>query len=157
MYNDSSPLHKLLESSISGLGYELLGFELVQESGGVVLRVYIDHEDGIGIKDCEIVSRHISGVLDVEDLVRGQYTLEVSSPGLDRPLFKPEHYVKFAGSKIRLKLNRMLEGRRKFKGRLHGMQGQDVIIDVSGSGASVDVVRIPFDLIEKGRIIPEDI
>ena len=152
MYNDSSPLHKVLDSAISGLGYELLGFEMLQDAGGTVLRIYIDHEDGILLQDCEKVSRHISGVLDVEDLVRGQYTLEVSSPGLDRPLFKPEHYEKFAGATVKIKLSRILDGRRKIKGELQGMKGQDVIITEDDHE-----LMIPFNLIDKGRIVPTDI
>lgn len=159
MYNDSSPLHKVLDAGIQGLGYELLGIEQLQEANGAILRVYIDHERGIALQDCETVSRHISGLLDVEDLVRGKYTLEVSSPGLDRPLFKPEHYRKFAGSMVKIRLSRMLEGRRRIKGTLCGMDDQDVIIKdfVSNVENGDKELHIPFSLIDKGRIVPDDI
>lgn len=160
MYNDSSPLHKMLDTSITGLGYELLGFEQVKDAGGSILRIYIDHENGIVVDDCGVVSRHISGVLDVEDLVRGQYFLEVSSPGLDRPLFKLAHYEKFAGSEVKIKLSRMLDGRRKFKGKLRGINDQDVIITLAGpTGHEEDTqeINIPFNMIDTGRIVPEDI
>lgn len=158
MYNDSSPLYQMLNSSISGLGYELLGFEQVQDSGGSVLRIYIDHENGIVVDDCSIVSRHISGVLDVEDLVKGQYFLEVSSPGLDRPLFKLEHYEKFSGSVAKIKLSRMLDGRRKFQGELRGVKEQNVIIVLAGSTGHEDETQefnIPFNMIDSGRIVPD--
>jgi len=160
MFNDSSPLYRMLDSSITGLGYELLGFEQVQDAGGAVLRVYIDHENGIVVDDCGIVSRHISGLLDVEDLVRGHYTLEVSSPGLDRPLFKLEHYKKFIGSKVKIKLSRMLDGRRKFKGELRGISDQGVIISLAGSTGheeETQEIDIPFNMIETGRLVPEGI
>ena len=160
MYNDSSPLHKMLDSSITGLGYELLGYEQVQDAGGSVLRIYIDHENGIVVDDCGKVSRHISGVLDVEDLVRGQYFLEVSSPGLDRPLFKLEHYEKFIGSEVKIKLSRMLDGRRKFKGEIRGISDQDVIIVLAGSTGhenETKEINIPFNMIDTGRLVPEDI
>ena len=158
MYNDSSPLYKMLDSSISGLGYELLGFEQIQDAGESVLRIYIDHENGIVVDDCGIVSRHISGVLDVEDLVKGQYYLEVSSPGLDRPLFKLAHYAKFSGSVAKIKLSRMLDGRRKFQGELRGVDEQNVIIVLPGpTGHEEDTqeVSIPFNMIDSGRIVPD--
>ncbi len=153
MYNDSSPLYKLLDSSISGLGYEMLGFEQVQDTGGAILRIYIDHENGIVIKDCETVSRHISGVLDVEDLVRGQYFLEVSSPGLDRPLFKLEHYEKYSGSMVKIRLARILNGRRRIKGELRRTDEQDVIIALENSTGQEEELSIPFNMIDKGRLV----
>ncbi len=158
MYNDGSPLYKMLDSSIRGLGYELLGFEQVQDAGGAVLRIYIDHENGIVVDDCGIVSRHISGVLDVEDLVKGQYFLEVSSPGIDRPLFKLEHYEKFSGSVAKIKLSRMLDGRRKFQGELRGINDQNIVIILAGSTGHEDEtqeISIPFNMIDSGRIVPD--
>ncbi|MFK8067030.1 MAG: ribosome maturation factor RimP [Gammaproteobacteria bacterium] len=157
MHNDSSPLYKLLDSSISGLGYEMLGFEQVQDTGGAVLRIYIDHENGIVIKDCETVSRHISGVLDVEDLVRGQYFLEVSSPGVDRPLFKLEHYEKYRGSMVKIRLTRIFNGRRRIKGELRGVDEQDVIIAVDDSTGQEEEISIPFNMIDKGRLIAKEL
>jgi ribosome maturation factor RimP len=145
-------MHQMMDEAITGLGYELLGIEMLRDTNGNIMRMYIDHADGIVIKDCEKVSRHVSGILDVEDLIRGQYTLEVSSPGIDRPLFTRDHYKKFTGSTVKLRLSMMLEGRRRVKGILREVNEQDVLV-VDGEHA----FTIPFDMIDKGQIVPSDI
>lgn len=145
-------MHQMMDEAITGLGYELLGIEMLRDTNGNIMRMYIDHADGIVIKDCEKVSRHVSGILDVEDLIRGQYTLEVSSPGIDRPLFTRDHYKKFTGSTVKLRLSMMLEGRRRVKGILREVNEQDVLV-VDDEHA----FTIPFDMIDKGQIVPSDI
>ncbi len=99
-----SKLRELLQPVVEALGCELWGLEL--QSGGKrkLLRIYIDKEDGIGVEDCERVSRQSSSILDVEDAINGEYVLEVSSPGMDRPLYELAHYEKFKGENITLKL-----------------------------------------------------
>lgn len=126
---------RLIEPVIETLGYELLGVEYLPQGKHSLLRVYIDSEDGIGLEDCARVSRQISALLDVEDPIPGQYNLEVSSPGAERPLFTAAHFERAVGEKIRLRLALPQDGRRKFKGvltacsdgriELHDEDGQD--------------------------------
>ena len=113
-----SKLHELLQPVVEALDCELWGLEL--QSGGKrkLLRIYIDSEDGIGVEDCERVSRQSSSILDVEDAINGEYVLEVSSPGMDRPLYELAQYEKYKGEDISLRLRFPYDGRRNFKGRL---------------------------------------
>ncbi|OUD15309.1 ribosome maturation factor RimP [Thioflexithrix psekupsensis] len=112
-------LETQLAPTINNLGYELLGIErLTQGRFRTLVRIYIDHPNGITITDCERVSQQLSSVLDVTDPIASQYTLEISSPGLDRPLFHLEQYPRFCGSRVRVRLNKTLEQRRKFLGIL---------------------------------------
>jgi ribosome maturation factor RimP len=141
-------LTRLLEPVVTGLGYEMVGLEF--DANQRILRVYIDQEAGVMVDDCSKVSHQISGVLDVEDPIPGNYHLEVSSPGMDRPLFKREHFQRFAGSLARLQLLRPLDGRRKFKARLQGLNGDLVILEEDGLR-----FEIPLDLIDKARLVPE--
>jgi len=147
------PLHigDMLEPGIRSLGYELVGVEFqTGGKGGGLLRVYIDSEDGISADDCQKVSYQVSGVLDVEDPIPGHFTLEVSSPGLDRLLFRPEDFDRFAGQLVKLRLTYPIEGQRKFKGRLAGMRGENVVIKADDLEIS-----LPFDQIEQARLVPE--
>ena len=141
----------LLQSVIEPMGYELVGTELLSRAkAGTLLRIYIDHEAGITLDDCEAVSRQVSGVLDVENPIDEQYDLEVSSPGLDRPLFVKEHFDRFAGSKVSVRLRSKQEGRRRFEGILKGTQDDNVILVVDG-----EQFDLPLDQIEKARLVPE--
>ena len=147
------PLHigDLLEPGISSMGYELVGVEFQTGGpGGGLLRVYIDSENGISADDCQKVSYQVSGVLDVEDPIKGHYTLEVSSPGLDRLLFKPEDFERFAGQLVKLRVIYPIEGQRKFKGRLLGLRDTNVVIKQDDQEIS-----LPFDQIEQARLVPE--
>jgi ribosome maturation factor RimP len=114
------------------------------------LRVFIDSADGITLDDCSKVSYQLSGALDVEDPIPTRYQLEISSPGLDRPLFALEHFERFKGEMARLQLTQPLEGRRKFKARLMGVEGDCVLLQ-DGETA----LRIPYQSIEKARLAPE--
>lgn len=147
------PLHlgEMLEPAIASLGYELVGVEYqTGGKGGGLLRVYIDSEQGVTVDDCQKVSYQVSGVLDVNNPIPGHYTLEVSSPGMDRLLFKPEDYRRFAGSLVKLRLGYPIEGQRKFKGRLQGLDGGNVVIEQDGEQLS-----LPLDQIEQARLVPE--
>ena len=147
------PLHigDMLEPGISSMGYELVGVEFqTGGKGGGLLRVYIDSEKGISADDCQKVSYQVSGVLDVEDPIPGHYTLEISSPGLDRMLFRPQDFERFAGQLIKLRTTYPIEGRRKFKGRLTGLQGDNVVFEQDDMEIS-----LPFDQIEQARLVPE--
>jgi ribosome maturation factor RimP len=148
MVRVSERLQAIIEPAVTALGYELVGVEYLSQGRHSVLRIYIDKEDGVTVDDCARVSHQVSGALDVEDPVKGQYTLEVSSPGLDRPLFTIEHYRRFAGESAEIRLAAPRDGRRKFKGTLRGVEGDTVIIEVEG-----EAVPLPLDEIEKAHLV----
>lgn len=143
-------LEQLIEPAVRALGYELVGVEYIPQGRHSLLRIYIDSPHGIGLEDCEKVSHQVSGVLDVEDPIRGHYDLEVSSPGLDRPLFSPEHFVKYAGNKVKIRLQTPIAGQRNFTGVLQGMRGTDVVVVEDG----VEHV-LPHTAIAKAHVVPE--
>ncbi|WP_278351150.1 MULTISPECIES: ribosome maturation factor RimP [Marinobacter] len=143
-------LEDILRPVVEGLGYEFWGIEFRSHGHHSKLRVFIDDaENGIAIDDCEKVSRQVSGVMDVEDPIQTEYTLEVSSPGMDRPLFRLEQYEAFIGHKVQIKLRMAFEGRRKFLGLIKGVEGDDVVVVVDGHE-----YLLPFDSIEKANIVP---
>jgi len=150
MRQDSHTLRQILEPAVAAMGYELIGVEFHPHRGSALLRLYIDREGGVNVDDCQRVSHQVSGVLDVEDPIPGHYRLEVSSPGLDRPLFTARDFLRFAGHPIRLQLAMPLNGRRKFSGRLIGMRDDNVVLEHEGQELS-----IPLTAIEKARLIPE--
>lgn len=144
-------LKQLIKQEAELLGYELVGVEFVgQGKGAALLRIYIDHADGITLDDCVEVSRQVSGVLDVEDPIQENYRLEVSSPGLDRPLFELEHFERFKGSKVKLKTRVKIENRHRFTGLLSGVEENQVLIEEDGNS-----YRIPFEEIDSAKLIPE--
>ena len=136
----------LFEPAIIALGYELVGVEYQQG----LLRIYIDSENGITADDCGKVSHQISGILEVEDPIREQYSLEVSSPGLDRPLYTVEDFTRFAGSTAKIRTRMPIEGRRNYKGMLHGVDNDHVLIDVDN-----EEYRLPLNEIEKANLVPK--
>lgn len=140
----------LLTPTVAGLGYELLGVERQQSPGGILVRLYIDADDGIGIEDCEKVSRQVSDFLDVEQAVSGAYTLEVSSPGPDRPLFTLEQYRAHLGAEVKLRLRTLLDGRRNMSGELVGVVEDLVTIEIEE-----ERIDVPFNLIERARLVPQ--
>ncbi len=140
-------LVELLDPVVQGMGYELVGVEF--DGHQRTLRVYIDRPEGITLDDCSAVSYQLSGVLDVEDPIPGRYQLEVSSPGMDRPLFTRAHFERFAGEVVRLQLNRPLDGRRRFKARLQGLEGDEILLQDEDK-----LIRIPYESIEKARLVP---
>lgn len=142
-------LQALLAPVVEALGYQCWGIEFLSQGRHSLLRVYIDHENGILIDDCEKVSRQISSVLDVEDPISSEYTLEVSSPGMDRPLFRLEQFAAHAGELVKIKLRSPYEGRRNFQGLLRGVEEQDVVVLVEDHE-----YLLPIDLIDKANIIP---
>ena len=122
-----SKLRQLLQPVVESLGCELWGLELQAGGKTKLLRLYIDRaEEGVGIEDCEKVSRQSSAILDVEDAINGEYILEVSSPGMDRPLYELAQYEQYIGEDISLRLRFPYEGRRNFKGRLSAIDGDEL-------------------------------
>lgn len=139
----------MLQSTVTALGYELWGVEYVAQGKHSVVRVYIESPAGITVADCAAVSEQVSGILDVEDPVAGEYALEVSSPGMDRLLFTLAQYGAYVGEKVELRLRSAFEGRRKFNGILKGIEGEDVVIQIDDHE-----FLLPYGSIEKARVQP---
>ncbi|HDK37399.1 MAG TPA: ribosome maturation factor RimP [Thiolapillus brandeum] len=151
MQKASAKLQEIVRKVVEPMGYELVGVEyLAGYQGGNLLRIYIDKENGILVDDCAAVSHQLSGVLDVEDPLPGQYNLEVSSPGLDRPLFNVEDYQRFVGHKVNVKLDASIGGRRKYKGILLGVEGDQILVEVDG-----EVYPLFMDHIREARLVPD--
>jgi ribosome maturation factor RimP len=143
-------IQNIIEPVVSALGYELVGVEYLSQGRRSLLRIYIDHANGINLDDCTRVSHQVSGALDVEDLITGQYTLEVSSPGLDRPLFSKEQFTRFIGSEVIVRLSVPVNGRRKFKGVLRDIDDTNVVLLMDDEETS-----LPFNSIEKANLVPK--
>lgn len=151
MHKAPQKIIDLVRGVVEPMGYELVGVELVAgERRGEVLRVYIDREGGILLDDCSAVSHQLSGVLDVEDPIKGEYSLEVSSPGLARPLFELAHFARYVGRQAKVKLGRPLNGRRNFKGQITAVEGDQVHLQVDGQQVQID-----FEQIDSAKLIPE--
>ena len=144
-----SKLTRMLEPVIESLGYELVLLQYMPQRGAATLRLFIDSLGGITLKDCERVSREVSATLDVEDPIPQGYRLEVSSPGIDRPLVKPEHFERFVGSDVAIQLAAPRAGRRRFSGRLLGCTNRAVA--VSTEEGDLD---FRLDEIERAHLIP---
>ena len=142
-------LTEMLEPVVAALGYELVLLEISGSGRASTLRVYIDAAKGVDIDDCTKVSREIAAVLDVEDPIPHAYRLEVSSPGLDRPLVKPEHYQRFRGERVRVQMALPIEGRRRFEGVLNGLSGGAVELRTNEG-----LVQLPLREVERARLIP---
>ncbi len=142
-------LNELLGPVVESMGFDFWGLEYLSQGHHTTLRVYIDHKDGITVDHCARVSRQIGSVLDVEDPISQDYTLEVSSPGMDRPLFRLEHFQSSVGELIELKLRMAFDGRRNFKGRLQGVEADDIVLLVDNHE-----YLLPVELIDKAHIVP---
>jgi len=143
-------LLELLAPEVEALGYELVELDAPAPGGTGTLRIYIDREDGIGLDDCEKVSHRVSGLLDVEDLIHGHYVLEVSSPGLDRPLRTEEHFRRQGGMLVKIVMAAGRPGRRRYKGRVGSVEDGVINIEVDG-----EQVSLPLSEIESARLVPE--
>lgn len=142
-------LHGLIEPVVTGMGFVLWGIEFVRSGKFSTLRIYIDHEDGINVDHCADVSRQVSAVMDVEDPISTEYNLEVSSPGMDRPLFTLEQFAAYVGEWAEVKLRYAFEGRRNFKGVITGIEEGDVVLTADGQD-----FLLPIESIDKARVIP---
>ncbi|GAB1718682.1 MAG: Protein of unknown function DUF150 [Nitrosospira sp.] len=139
-------LHDLLESTVIGLGYELVDVE--RSPHGRLLRVFIDKPEGVSVDDCVAVSNHLSRLLAVENVDYGR--LEISSPGLDRPLKKTSDFIRFAGESARLKLRVALQGQRNFVGILRGVDDGVLKLEVDGK-----MLDLELDNLERARLVPK--
>jgi ribosome maturation factor RimP len=145
-------LMRLLEPPIEALGFELVELEFAREGRGGVLRLFIDRAGGVQITvdDCATVSHAVSQVLEVEDPIKGHYTLEVSSPGFDRVLRKRAHFERFVGERIAAELKLPQDGRRRFVGVLKSIAGDAIVVEVDGQSH-----QLPLERIQKARLRPE--
>ncbi len=151
MQKASAKLQEIVRNVVEPMGYELVGVEYLSGyQGGNLLRIYIDTEKGIDVDDCAAVSHQLSGVFDVEDPLPAQYSLEVSSPGLDRPLFDTEDYRRFVGRKVNIRLDSSIGGRRKYKGLLVGVEDDEILVEVDG-----EVYPLFMEQIQEARLVPE--
>ncbi|HAN68803.1 MAG TPA: ribosome maturation factor RimP [Halieaceae bacterium] len=142
-------LQALLEPTVVALGFDLWGIEYAAQGKHSVLRIFIDAQSGVTVDDCAAVSAQVSAVLDVEDPITGEYTLEVSSPGVDRLLFRLEQFPPFFGEWIEVRLRRPFEGRRNFKGILQSIEGDEVVVRVDDHE-----YLLPYGAVDKARVHP---
>lgn len=138
-----SKLFQLISPITERLGYELYHIEYLKEDGDYFLRIYIDNENGIGLRDCEKVSREISELMDVEDPITDQYYLEVSSPGIFRNLYTEDHYRRYQGFDVLVNSGVPIDGKRKFEGKLEGFDENHINLNVDS-----EIVKIPRDKIK---------
>lgn len=163
MTDKATEIAQLLTPTVTSLGVELLGAEYLPSPGGAVLRLYIDvpaaaeasgdadiEPRSVSIEDCESVSREVSAVLDVEDPISGNYTLEVSSPGIDRPLFTLDHFQRFLGESAKVTLKLPQDGRRRLQGKIARIEGSAITFLVDGKEFVAEA-----DNIDKARLIPD--
>lgn len=149
MASKQEQLYALVEPVVTSLGCVLWGLEYLTQGRQSTVRIFIEKEEGVTLEDCERVSRQVSSVFDVEDPLVEHYTLEVSSPGMDRALYTREQYALYLGEQVALKLRSPIDGRRKFKGTLRALEDQNVLVVVDDQE-----YLLPFVAIEKANIVP---
>lgn len=142
-------LYALIEPVVAAMGFDLWGIDYLSQGKHTRLVIYIDHAAGVSVDHCADISRQISGVLDVEDPIAGEYRLEVSSPGMDRPLFTLDQFARYAGHEVALKLRAPYEGRRKFQGLLAGIEADEVLLQLDG-----EEYCFPIESIDQARVVP---
>ncbi|MFT4198350.1 MAG: ribosome maturation factor RimP [Pseudoxanthomonas sp.] len=156
MSDKATDIAGLLQPTVAAMGLELLGVEYLLAPGGATLRLYIDVAEGerdtrtVTIDDCEAVSREVSAQLDVEDPISGNYTLEVSSPGVDRPLFGVAQFARFVGEEAKVALKLPQDGRRRLRGRIVRVEGERIEFEVDGAPLLVEAGNI-----DKARLVPD--
>ena len=141
-------LTDMLSPAVEEVGKELLGCEFISAGNHSVLRLFIDHENGVEVDDCAEVSRQVGAILDVEDPISSEYSLEVSSPGLDRPLFEMSHFQLVIGETINVKLSMPLNGRRKFKGKLEAIENDTLVVSLDG-----EEYELIFSNVDKANLV----
>ena len=149
MNNKELQIEELITPTVEALAAQVWGVEYLRQGKYSVLRIYVEREDGVSVDLCADISRHVSDLLDVEEILPGAYTLEVSSPGMDRLLFKSAHYVSHIGERVDVRLNYPFEGRKKIIGLLAGLEDNSVVVQVDG-----DEYLLPLENVQKARIVP---
>lgn len=144
-------LMDLLQPTVDELGFILWGIEVTGASNSMTICIYIDHEEGIGVDDCQQVSYAVSALLDVEDPIPGQYVLEVSSPGMNRRIFNVAQAASIEGFEVKVTLLNAVDNKRKFKGIIKSVADNEVTMMLDDDS----VISFDFDLVEKMRVIPK--
>jgi len=155
MATKAEVIQKMIEPVIIALGLQLWGVEYLGQGRHTLLRVFIDKSGGVNVEDCAEASRQVSSVLDVEDPIKDEYTLEVSSPGMDRILFRPEQYKLYLNSKLKIRLSGNVGGRRNFTGLLQEVTGTDGDIEIIVN-MGAEILKFPLHTIEKANLVIED-
>ena len=145
---DQDAIGEIIERVAAREGLELVHWEAIGPRNNFVLRIYIDKTGGVNHGDCEAVSNQVGTLLDVEDLIPNRYVLEVSSPGIERGLYKRADYERFSGSRVKLRTCEAIDGQRNFRGKLVGLVGDNVSLDADGRGE----IEIPYEQIVKANI-----
>jgi len=143
-------LQELLRPGVEALGFVLVGIDFQPREKNSLIRLYIDSDQGVRLEDCEAVSRQVSGILEVDDPISGRFTLEVSSPGLDRPLFEIIHFEQYIGKKSRIKMMVEVNGRKNFTGIIQAVS--DEVVTLLVDDAEFELI---FDDIKSARLVPE--
>lgn len=151
--DQASLVAQLIEPSLESMGYDLVRVQISGGASDMCLQIMAERQDRIemNVEDCASISRNISTILDVEDPIRDAYTLEVSSPGMDRPLVRLEDYTRFAGFEARIDTREAIVARKRFRGRLEGVDGETVLIEVDG-----EPYEIPFGDILRAKLVLTD-
>ena len=154
MRKDPYNLTELLSPSVEAMGYTLWGIEFHPNTKNAILRIFIDKEDGIGIEDCEIVSHQVAGLLDVHDPITMAYTLEVSSPGLDRYFFYPEQFAQYKEQLISFQLRSAINNRRRFQGKVVDVIDNDlsIIMKLENNQFAEEVIIVPISNIDRAQL-----
>ncbi|MGM0520815.1 MAG: ribosome maturation factor RimP [Pseudomonadota bacterium] len=150
MATKHAALYALIEPVVTAMGFELWGIDHLSQGKHSRLVIYIERESGVSVEDCADISRQISAVLDVEDPIAGEYRLEVSSPGMARPLYTLDHFARFQGHHVALKLRMPFDGRRKYKGLLAGIEGDEILLQLDG-----EEYCFPIESIDQASIVPQ--
>jgi len=143
-------IEDLLAPTVQGMGFVIWGVELLSQGRHSKLRLYIDSPDGVAVEDCARVSRQVADLLDVEDVMPQSYTLEVSSPGMDRILFKPEQYDASVGEQVEIRLNFPFDGKKRFVGLLAGLEDGEAVVQVGD-----EEYLLPLENVQRARIVPQ--
>jgi ribosome maturation factor RimP len=147
--NKELQIEELITPTIEALDAQVWGVEYLSQGKYSLLRIYIEREDGVSVDLCAEASRHVSDLLDVEEIMPEAYTLEVSSPGMDRLLFKPDQYLAHVGEKLDVRLSYPYEGRKKIVGLLAGIEDESVVLQLDS-----DEYLLPLENVQKARIVP---
>jgi ribosome maturation factor RimP len=145
---DREAVGRIIERVGAREGLEIVHWETIGPRGNFVLRIFIDKPGGVNHGDCELISNQVGALLDVDDLIPNRYTLEVSSPGVERGLYKRADYERFSGSRVKLRTFEPIDGQRNFRGTLGGMENEAVILEADGLGR----INIPYEQIAKANI-----
>ena len=150
MATKHAALHALIEPVVAAMGFELWGIDHLSQGKNSRLVIYIERESGVSVEDCADISRQVSAVMDVEDPIPGEYRLEVSSPGMARPLYSLDQFTRFQGHHVALKLRTAFDGRRKYQGLLVGVEGDEILLQLDG-----EEYCFPIESIDSAHIVPQ--